>query len=376
MNNNKIFRLIFCAMLFGAFCLLAEEPEPTKEEAVNAEIEAPETEEVSEEELQEVLGYITAMRGSVASLKLDESGVRELAGGLQKALAGKLEVSSLEQSDIEAAFGEARARVEAVQADKEELPAFSPGALEKIGAVISVQSGLHEFGFDDDAIDAIRAGFIEGADATEMDPEVMAKMPAFQSYMQQKMEQAQAAMKAEQEKAKKAAMAEFESISKEWSQKENINVVLETTQGDVEIELFPKHAPLAVANFVGHIKSGYYDGLIFHRVIDGFMIQGGDPLGTGTGGESIWDKPFPDEFTKEQRFDEEGLLAMANSGPMTNGSQFFITTSKPQWLNDKHTIFGQVVEGYENVQKIEKTETGARDKPVEEQKIVKAYVKE
>ena len=105
------------------------------------------------------------------------------------------------------------------------------------------------------------------------------------------------------------------------------------------------------------------------------MIQGGDPLGTGTGGESIWGKPFPDEFSEKLRFDKEGLLAMANSGPTTNGSQFFITTSKPNWLNDKHTIFGKVVEGYDNVVKIEKVETGAQDKPVETQKIVKAYVK-
>ncbi|PXA05774.1 peptidylprolyl isomerase [Coraliomargarita sinensis] len=209
-----------------------------------------------------------------------------------------------------------------------------------------------------------------------MDPEIEAKMPAFQAFIQSRMEKAQAAVAAQEEKAREAAMAEFKNVADEWSQKDNINVVLETTQGDVEIELYPKEAPLAVANFVGHIENDYYDGLIFHRVIDGFMIQGGDPLGKGTGGESIWGKPFPDEFSDTLRFDEKGLLAMANSGPMTNGSQFFITTSKPNWLNDKHTIFGKVVEGYDNVEKIEKTETGAQDKPVEDQKIVQAYVKE
>ena len=90
------------------------------------------------------------------------------------------------------------------------------------------------------------------------------------------------------------------------------------------------------------------------------MIQGGDPLGTGAGGESIWGKPFPDEFSDDVRFDVPGLLAMANSGPMTNGSQFFITTSTPTWLNDKHTIFGRVVAGYDNVLKIEGVETGAK----------------
>jgi Peptidyl-prolyl cis-trans isomerase (rotamase) - cyclophilin family len=137
----------------------------------------------------------------------------------------------------------------------------------------------------------------------------------------------------------------------------------------------PAVAPLAVANFVEHVKAGYYDGLIFHRVIPDFMIQGGDPQGSGMGGESVWGKPFPDEFSDEVTFDKEGLLAMANSGPMTNGSQFFITTSKPEWLNGKHTIFGKVTTGYDIVEKIEGVETSEGDKPVEEQKIIKAYIK-
>lgn len=375
MNNPKINRIVLYAAMFAAPFLFAEEASS----AVKAKDEAPAKQaapELSEQELHEMLGYLTALSGGVSSLQLDQAEIKAIADGLHKALSGELSLATLPRAEVEAALAEAQARAEAVQHSSEELPAFSEGALTKIGVVISMQSGVLELGFGADEADAIRDGFIEGAAATEMDPAFQAKMPAFQAFIQGRMEKAQAAMAAEQEKASEAAMAEFESVAEEWRQKENINVVLETTQGDVEIELYPKEAPLAVANFVGHIENDYYDGLIFHRVIDGFMIQGGDPQGRGTGGESIWGKPFPDEFSKELRFDETGLLAMANSGPMTNGSQFFITTSKPNWLNDKHTIFGKVVTGYDNVVKIEKTETGAQDKPVKEQRIVKAYVKE
>jgi peptidylprolyl isomerase len=103
-------------------------------------------------------------------------------------------------------------------------------------------------------------------------------------------------------------------------------VVLETTQGKIEIQLQPKIAPKAVENFVTHIKNGYYNGLIFHRIIKNFMIQGGDPTGTGRGGQSIWNKSFKDEFSPKALFNKSGILAMANAGPNTNGSQFFITT--------------------------------------------------
>jgi len=154
-----------------------------------------------------------------------------------------------------------------------------------------------------------------------------------------------------------------------------MTVVFETTQGDVEMELMPSVAPLAVANFVTHVQDGYYDGITFHRVIPGFMVQGGDPQGTGRGGESIWGKPFPDEFSRRVRFDEKGLLAMANAGPRTNGSQFFITTSEPGYLNDRHTIFGKVVSGYDVVEDIGNVPTGPGNKPLTEQKIIKAYVK-
>ncbi|MGB0409632.1 MAG: peptidylprolyl isomerase [Opitutales bacterium] len=356
--------------------LFADEAAPTEVEAVEpiAEDLTPPL-EVSQAELHEVLGYLTALGGGVGTLQLDEAGVAEFAGGLHKALSGELSIMGLPQAEVEAAFGEAQARAEAVQAGTEDLPAFSEGSLEKIGVVMFMQSGIQQLGFGADEADAIHKGFLAGATATGMDPSIEAKLPAFQEMIQTRMQAAQAAMLAEQAKAQEAAMAEFKSIAEEWSAKADVSVVLETTQGDVEVELYPQHAPLAVANFVGHIEAGYYDGLIFHRVIDGFMIQGGDPLGSGTGGESIWGKPFPDEFSEALRFDSEGLLAMANSGPMTNGSQFFITTSAPEWLNDKHTIFGKVVAGYDNVVRIEKTETAAQDKPVVDQQIIRAYVK-
>lgn len=152
-------------------------------------------------------------------------------------------------------------------------------------------------------------------------------------------------------------------------------VVLETTQGPIEIVLYPDVAPKAVKNFIQHAKEGYFNGLVFHRVIKGFMIQGGDPKGNGTGGESIYGKSFEDEFSPKLTFDQPGMLAMANRGPNTNGSQFFITTGKTAWLNNKHTIFGKVISGYENVQKIESTPVGAQDRPSEDQKIIKVLIK-
>ncbi len=152
-------------------------------------------------------------------------------------------------------------------------------------------------------------------------------------------------------------------------------VVLETNQGNIELKMMPKVAPLAVENFTTHVKNGYYNGLIFHRVIKNFMIQGGDPTGTGRGGESIWHKEFINEYGKNVVFDKPFLLAMANHGPNTNGSQFFITTKATPWLNGGYTIFGEVVSGQESVKKIENTKTGKADRPVVEQKIIKAYIK-
>ena len=149
-------------------------------------------------------------------------------------------------------------------------------------------------------------------------------------------------------------------------------VLLETTQGNIEIRLYPAKAQMAVENFIGLVEKGYYDGIIFHRVIPGFMIQGGDPTGTGRGGESLWGRPFQDEFRSGLKFDKPGILAMANSGPNTNGSQFFITVAPTPWLNNHHTIFGEVVKGYDIVEKIEKTPTGPGNLPRTEQKILKA----
>ncbi len=151
-------------------------------------------------------------------------------------------------------------------------------------------------------------------------------------------------------------------------------VTIETNQGSIEIKLYPQLAPKTCENFVGLTKKGYYDGIVFHRIIPEFMLQCGDPTGTGRGGESIWGKAFEDECTPDLRFDKVGLLAMANSGPNTNGSQFFITTAKTPWLNMRHTIFGEVTKGYDVVEKIEGVPTDGSDKPIDEQKIVKATV--
>src|SRR3989338_2954678 len=151
-------------------------------------------------------------------------------------------------------------------------------------------------------------------------------------------------------------------------------VILETNQGNIVIKLFADMAPKALENFVGLVKKGYYNGIIFHRVIKNFMIQGGDPGGTGMGGESIWGGTFKDELSQDIKFDRPGLLAMANAGPNTNGSQFFITTAPCPWLNMKHTIFGEVVQGYEVVEKIENCATDSSDSPVAEEKIIRAYI--
>ncbi|MFH1045689.1 MAG: peptidylprolyl isomerase [Candidatus Omnitrophota bacterium] len=152
-------------------------------------------------------------------------------------------------------------------------------------------------------------------------------------------------------------------------------VVLETTQGNIEIKLMPDIAPKACENFIGLVQKGYYDGTIFHRVIKKFMMQGGDPTGTGRGGKSIWGKPFKDEVRSDVTFDREGLVALANAGANTNGSQFFITFAPTPWLNMKHTIFGEVVSGLEVVKAVEAVEADAQNKPLSEQKIIKAYLK-
>lgn len=155
----------------------------------------------------------------------------------------------------------------------------------------------------------------------------------------------------------------------------NPTIVFETTQGNFEVTLKADVAPKACENMIKLADKKYYDGIIFHRVIKDFMIQGGDPTGTGTGGQSAWGKEFEDEYKEGVTFSKKGLLAMANRGPSTNGSQFFITTAETPWLNNRHTIFGEVTKGYDVIEKIEKSKTDPFDKPVEEQKIIKAYVK-
>lgn len=158
--------------------------------------------------------------------------------------------------------------------------------------------------------------------------------------------------------------------------KKRPTAIIHTNQGDIEVVLYKDITPTTVENFETHAKAHYYDGTIFHRVIPGFMIQGGDPKGNGTGGESIWGASFKDEFSKDLKFNKPGLLAMANRGPNTNGSQFFITVAPTEWLNNKHTIFGEVVKGYDVVQKIEKTKVGPGDRPVEPQKILSIDIKD
>ena len=173
---------------------------------------------------------------------------------------------------------------------------------------------------------------------------------------------------------------------------EGPKATIKTNHGDIKIQLFPEQAPMTVENFVRLAQKGYYDKTIFHRVISDFMIQGGDPEGNGTGGTSIWDHPFEDEFSQEL-FNLRGALSMANSGPNTNGSQFFIVQNKNMpkryikqmepagypkeiihaykqggtpWLDGRHTVFGQVIDGMEVVDEIAKVKKDKMDKPLED----------
>lgn len=140
--------------------------------------------------------------------------------------------------------------------------------------------------------------------------------------------------------------------------------VIETNLGTIELELFEDQTPITAQNFIDLAQKGFYDGVIFHRVIDGFMIQGGDPTGTGMGGP---DYTIEDEFLPTLQFTGEGVLAMANTGrPHTGGSQFFITLAATPWLNGHHTIFGKVVRGMEVVRKIGKVATDPSDRPLED----------
>ncbi|MCH4124395.1 MAG: peptidylprolyl isomerase [Levilactobacillus sp.] len=179
-------------------------------------------------------------------------------------------------------------------------------------------------------------------------------------------------------------------------------VTIETSMGTIQLQLFPEQAPKTVENFVTHAKAGYYDGLTFHRVIPNFMIQGGDPTGTGMGGESIWGQPFEDEFSQEL-YNLRGAVSMANAGPNTNGSQFFIVQDKDMteqmqgqmkdagfpdeivdaykdggtpWLDFRHTVFGQVTDGMDVVDAIAQVKTDASDQPATQVTMDKVTVKE
>mmetsp|Transcript_71729 Transcript_71729/g.162794 ORF Transcript_71729/g.162794 Transcript_71729/m.162794 type:complete len:397 (+) Transcript_71729:262-1452(+) len=145
---------------------------------------------------------------------------------------------------------------------------------------------------------------------------------------------------------------------------------IHTTMGDIVVKLFFQECPKSVENFTVHSKNGYYDNTIFHRVIQGFMIQTGDPQGDGTGGESIWGGEFEDEFHRSLKHDRPFTLSMANAGPNTNGSQFFVTTVPCPWLDNKHTVFGRVLQGMDVVQNIEKTPTNCDDRPLIDIKIL------
>lgn len=152
------------------------------------------------------------------------------------------------------------------------------------------------------------------------------------------------------------------------------NVILRTTMGDIHMKLYPEECPKTVENFTTHCRNGYYDNLIFHRVIKGFMIQTGDPLGDGTGGQSIWGREFEDEFHKSLRHDRPFTVSMANAGENTNGSQFFITTVATPWLDNKHTVFGRVIKGMDVVQAIEKVKTDRGERPQVDVKILNVTV--
>lgn len=147
-------------------------------------------------------------------------------------------------------------------------------------------------------------------------------------------------------------------------------VKIRTSLGDINVELHCDIAPKACENFIGLCEAGYYDNTIFHRNIKSFMIQGGDPTGTGRGGESIWKKSFKDEFRSNLVHEGRGILSMANSGPGTNNSQFFFTYRSAPWLNNKHTVFGRVVGGIETLRVMEAVPSDENDRPTHEIKLL------
>ena len=152
---------------------------------------------------------------------------------------------------------------------------------------------------------------------------------------------------------------------------DSVTVRIETTLGSIEAKLFARQAPKTVQNFVDLVKKGFYDGIVFHRVIPDFMIQTGDPTGTGRGGPGY---QFADEFSPELKHDKPGMLSMANSGPNTNGSQFFITEQAAPWLDKRHSVFGQVTQGQDIVKKIAHVKRDGEDRPLDTVQMKKVAV--
>jgi len=153
-------------------------------------------------------------------------------------------------------------------------------------------------------------------------------------------------------------------------------VTLETSMGPITVELYHKHAPKTCRNFLELSRRGYYNNVKFHRVIKDFMVQGGDPTGTGRGGESIYGPRFEDEITRDLKHTGAGILSMANAGPNTNGSQFFISLAPTPWLDEKHTIFGRVCKGMEVVKRLGNVQTDKNDRPIHDVKILRTTVKD
>ncbi len=155
---------------------------------------------------------------------------------------------------------------------------------------------------------------------------------------------------------------------------EKLIAAIETNMGTFEVELYARDVPKTVKNFIGLASKGYYNGVIFHRVIKDFMIQGGDPTGTGRGGESIYGPKFEDEFVPSLMHDSPGILSMANAGPNTNGSQFFITVVPTPWLNARHSVFGKVIKNMDLINAISQVPTNNMDRPLEDVVMQKVTV--
>lgn len=169
----------------------------------------------------------------------------------------------------------------------------------------------------------------------------------------------------------KAATPAPDNASKQTESKANSIANFETSKGNFKVELFEDKAPITTRNFIDLVNKGFYNGLIFHRVIDGFMIQGGDPNGNGTGGPGY---SIKDEFHPDLKHNNAGILSMANAGPNTGGSQFFITLAATPWLDNKHAVFGKVTEGLEVVKAIGKVKKNGQDKPLEDVVIKKITI--